>query len=75
MVLLLTGSIQGLKNAVNSYLDVYHKYDYLWQDDKLKSYNRFMKQQPSLSDYRRELDGFMKVRGFGNEHSLITFVH
>jgi len=58
VVLLLTGSIQGLRNQVSTYLDSFGMYQWLWQDDKDKAYKDFIAEEPSLEDYDRELKRF-----------------
>ena len=52
VVLLLTGSIQGLKNQVSDYLQTFIQYDWLWKEDKDAAYKSFIKQKPALDDYR-----------------------
>ena len=58
VVLLLTGSIQGLRNQVSTYLDSFGMYQWLWQDDKDKAYKDFIATEPKLEDYDRELKRF-----------------
>ena len=58
VVLLLTGSIQGLKNQVADYLASFHVYEWLWKDSKDIAYKKFMKTDPNLDDYQRELNRF-----------------
>ena len=58
VVLLLTGSIQGLRNQVTTYLDSFGIYQWLWQDDKDQAYKDFITTEPSLEDYDRELKRF-----------------
>ena len=58
VVLLLTGSIQGLRNQVATYLESFGMYQWLWQDDKDKAYKDFIAAEPSLEDYDRELKRF-----------------
>ena len=61
VVLLLTGSIQGLKNQVSDYLQTFIQYDWLWKEDKDAAYKSFIKQKPALDDYRVELKRFVVV--------------
>jgi dynein heavy chain len=58
VVLLLTGSIQGLRNQVATYLDSFGIYQWLWQDDKDQAYKNFIAGEPTLDDYDRELKRF-----------------
>ena len=43
VVLLLTGSVQGLRNQVYEYLKEFGQYDWLWKDDKDQAYKIFMR--------------------------------
>ena len=61
VVLLLTGSIQGLRNLVSDYLETFSEYSWLWTESKDKAYAKFMKTRPDLSDYNRELRNFSSV--------------
>jgi dynein heavy chain len=58
VVLLLTGSIQGLRNLVHDFLKSFKKYEWLWTEDKVKSYEKFMETNPNLDDYTHELGRF-----------------
>jgi dynein heavy chain len=55
VVLLLTGSIEGVKRQVHEYIHTFVKYDYLWRDDKKAAYEAFMSNSPSLEDFEAEL--------------------
>jgi dynein heavy chain len=72
VVLLLTGSIQGTKNSVTSYLAAFSKYDWLWKDEKNLTYRKFMASNPTLPDYERELMKFVEVE---NDINRITTLH
>lgn len=61
VVLLLTGSVQGVRNQVNEYLQTFHNYDWLWRDDKDVAYKRFMQHRPALEDYEEELKKFVRI--------------
>jgi dynein heavy chain len=65
VALLLTGCIQGIRNTVQDYLNSFASYDWLWYDDKEKTYQEFMKGSPSLDEYDR------KLRSFGAEEEKI----
>jgi dynein heavy chain len=66
VALLLTGCIQGIRNTVQDYLNSFAQYDWLWHDDKDKSYNSFKNSSPSLDDF----DG--KLRSFGRTDDEIA---
>ena len=72
--LLLTGSIQGLRNLVKNYLETFSEYSWLWTESKDKAYAKFMKTRPELSDYNRELRNFSdvehQVEGIGSMHNI-----
>ena len=72
--LLLTGSIQGLRNLVVDYLATFSDYSWLWTESKDKAYAKFMKTRPELSDYNRELRNFSDVEsaveGIGSVHNI-----
>ena len=60
-VLLLTGALHGTKNLVYEYLKTFRKYDWLWKDDKEHTYKEFMKTNPSISAFEKELKSFMAI--------------
>ena len=66
VVLLLNGSIEGVKRQVHDYLHTFVKYDYLWRDDKKSAYNDFMSKDPSLEDFEAELKKYDLV-----EHEIV----
>ena len=59
VVLLLTGSVQSLRNHVSTYLSTYQNYDWLWKQDKETSYDNFLKDAPTLDDFKRKLQSFV----------------
>ena len=61
VVLLLTGSIEGVKRQVHEYIHTFVKYDYLWRDDKKAAYDAFMAMNPSLEDFEAELKKYDMV--------------
>eukprot|EP00941_MAST-03F_sp_MAST-3F-sp1_P001388 g1388.t1 len=71
-VLLLTGSIQGTKNQVREYLNDFHKYDWLWKQDKDAEYKKFIKGNPELEEYEQKLNTFVNVE---KQISLIPPMH
>ncbi len=48
MVLLLTGSIEGMKENVLQYIGHFNQYSFLWQKDLATEYAAFMSTNPSL---------------------------
>ena len=48
IVLLLTGSIEGVKRQVHEYINTFAKYDYLWKENKKEAYEKFMSNEPTL---------------------------
>lgn len=69
VVLLLTGSIQGTKAEVESYLTSFGNFEWLWKSDADGIYKEFMKKNPAIDDYERELQKFAQV------DEQITAVH
>ena len=61
VALLLTGSVQGLKNAVRDSLKQFTAYSWLWKEDKARSYQNFINRRPSLDAYEEELLRFTQV--------------
>jgi len=59
--LLLTGSVQGLKQNVTKYLERFYEYQWLWSDDKDRAYAKFMATKPSLQEYEAKLTEFQEV--------------
>ena len=72
VALLLTGCIQGIRNTVKEYLESFSKYNWIWHDDKDVSYNKFMKNTPSLDDFDRKLRSF---GGVDNEIGSLNDIH
>ena len=60
-VLLLTGSLEGVKRQVYEYLQTFAKYDYLWKGNKKKEYEAFMSKEPTLEDFETELKKYDHV--------------
>ena len=61
VALLLTGSIHSLRNTVGTFLDTFHVYDWLWQEDKEESYQTFLKGEPALEDFEGKLKSFVSI--------------
>ena len=61
IVLLLTGAVEGAKTQINDYLTTFDQYNYLWQNDKQKAYDTFMKTEPDIESFSKELKKYMDV--------------
>ncbi|OQS07437.1 dynein heavy chain [Thraustotheca clavata] len=61
VVLLLTGSVQGLRNSVTEYLESFKQYEWLWMENKDVSYENFLKKNPELQDFERKLKSFVII--------------
>lgn len=58
-VLLMTGSVEGTKTQVETYLSTWKKYDPLWLDDRQKAYEVFMQSKPDLDTFSIEIQKYM----------------
>lgn len=72
VVLLLTGSVQGLRNNVTEYLCSFKKYEWLWMEQKDVSYENFLKKNPELQDFEKKLKSFVEI---DEEISSLTPIH
>ncbi|RYE84765.1 MAG: hypothetical protein EOO65_01700, partial [Methanosarcinales archaeon] len=61
VVLLLTGSIQGARDDVASFLDTFNGFRQLWQSEPDAAYREFIKCSPTIADYEHELSKFAAV--------------
>ncbi|KAF0705126.1 hypothetical protein As57867_007104, partial [Aphanomyces stellatus] len=61
VVLLLTGSVQGLRNTVTEYLESFKQHEWLWMENKDMSYENFLKKNPELQDFERKLKSFVII--------------
>ena len=66
IVLLLTGAVEGAKSHVHDYITTFDQFNYLWQNDKQKEYEKFMKSgpegtAPDLESFSAELKKYMEV--------------
>eukprot|EP00002_Diphylleia_rotans_P021973 TRINITY_DN428_c1_g1_i1.p1 TRINITY_DN428_c1_g1~~TRINITY_DN428_c1_g1_i1.p1 ORF type:complete len:4548 (+),score=958.95 TRINITY_DN428_c1_g1_i1:229-13872(+) len=59
MVLLLTGSIEGLKIQVHDFLATFQKYEYLWRNDIQAAYAEFLNSNPSLDEFEGEMKKYL----------------
>ena len=64
-VLLLTGAVEGTKQQVAEYMQSFRQYDWLWKDDMNAKYAIFMKTNPGLEQFEKELQYYM-----GNEDDI-----
>ena len=71
-VLLLTGSMEGAKRQVYSYLSSFDKYEWLWQGNMKAEYSAFMKRGPSLVNFEEELKKYVNLE---REIAHISPVH
>jgi len=60
MVLLLTGALLGAELAINSYLDHFLKYRFLWEKNMQKAYQDFLQSSPTLEDFDDELSMYVQ---------------
>ncbi|KAJ0399007.1 hypothetical protein P43SY_008327 [Pythium insidiosum] len=72
VVLLLTGSVQGLRNNVTEYLNSFKQYEWLWMEQKDNAYEAFLKTNPELQDFERKLKSFVEI---DEEISTLTPVY
>ena len=72
VALLLTGSLQGIRNTVADYLHSFGQFDWLWQKDKSEAYKEFLATSPTLEDYAAQLKSF---QGTDAEISEIATCH
>lgn len=63
VVLLLTGSIQGVRNTIDKFLEHFYRFDWLWKNDVDESYKRFMETKPEINDYEKSLQYFLDTQG------------
>jgi len=61
VVLLLTGSMQGVRDHVTDFLKTFRKYNWLWLKDADAEYAEFMSKRPGIDDYDRQLGKFLEV--------------
>lgn len=61
VVLLLTGSIEGLKNQVMEYVGTFSRYDFLWKLDLAAEYAAFMRGNPTLEQFEAEMKKYMAI--------------
>eukprot|EP01138_Halocafeteria_seosinensis_P007479 gb/GECG01007645.1/.p1 GENE.gb/GECG01007645.1/~~gb/GECG01007645.1/.p1 ORF type:complete len:3314 (+),score=514.53 gb/GECG01007645.1/:1-9942(+) len=67
VLLLLTGSVQSLRDQVNNYLSSFDRYAWLWRQDADSAYKEFMQSNPGIDDYEEQLKFFMKIEEEINE--------
>jgi dynein heavy chain len=72
VILLLTGSIQGTKNNVNTFLKTFEDYDWLWNKKIDESLKKFNSTNPGLEDFEEKLKEFS---GFEEKIKQMTDYH
>ena len=72
LVLLMCGSIEGVKIQVIEYLATFGRYIFGWQNDKQAAYQNFMKGNPALNAFEGELRVYMELE---NEINAISTFH
>jgi dynein heavy chain len=74
VILLLTGSIQGTKNAVHTFVESFEEYQWLWNKNISEELKRFTANQPQLEDYEEKLKEFSdfekKVNKIQSAHQI-----
>lgn len=58
VILLLTGSIQGTKNLVHTFLKSFEDYDWLWKNKISDNIKKFHATNPQLEDFEEKLREF-----------------
>jgi dynein heavy chain len=61
VILLLTGSVQGMKSAAEDFLSPFKEYDWMWKEDKGTKFKEFMDSKPELEQYEDELRKFQDL--------------
>ncbi|KAL4452763.1 hypothetical protein ABPG75_008425, partial [Micractinium tetrahymenae] len=72
VVLLLTGSVEGMKAQTVEYLKTFSQYEFLWRTDLQAEYEAFMRSAPTLEECEAQLKRIMAVE---QEIALIPPVH
>jgi dynein heavy chain len=61
VVLQLTGTFAGLRKKVDDHLQMFHGYDWLWQNSKSEDYKAFMATEPTTEDYVKKIKYYTSV--------------
>ena len=72
VALLLTGSIQGIRNIVSDYITSFQKYSWIWETDKEETCLKFVQGNPTLDDFETQLCRFANVE---NDVEKLASVH
>eukprot|EP00887_Chlorella_sp_A99_P001633 scaffold8.g1633.t1 len=72
VVLLLAGSIDGMKQQAAEYMKSFQAFEFLWKTSVQAEYEAFMQRSPSLEEYEGQLKRLMAVE---TDIGLITPVH
>ena len=72
VILLLTGSIQGTKNAVHTFVESFEEYQWLWGKNINNELRLFTSNSPQLEDYEEKLREFTN---FENKVNKIQSAH
>jgi dynein heavy chain len=68
VILLLTGSIQGTKNAVHTFVESFDEYQWLWTQSVSESLKKFATKDATLEDYEE------KTAEFVNFHDKVKVI-
>jgi len=72
VVLLLTGSIRGTRVQVEEFLNTFDKFAWMWKSDADAIYKEFVKKDPNVDDYEREL---LKFSGVDDQITSVHLLH
>lgn len=61
VVFQLTGAFAAMRSRVQQYLMSFHKYDFLWREDKTDAINVFLDDEPTLDDFEREIQRYHEL--------------
>ena len=61
VVLLLTGSVQSLRDQVDAYLSTFRRFSWMWETDIDSTFRTFAATKPSTSQYEQELGRFLAI--------------
>jgi len=67
VILLLTGSIQGTKNAVHTFVESFEEYQWLWNKKISEELKAFTATEPQLEDYEEKLKEFTRYENKVNK--------
>eukprot|EP00003_Mantamonas_plastica_P000096 TRINITY_DN1008_c0_g2_i7.p1 TRINITY_DN1008_c0_g2~~TRINITY_DN1008_c0_g2_i7.p1 ORF type:complete len:3819 (+),score=1555.84 TRINITY_DN1008_c0_g2_i7:2346-13802(+) len=77
VVLLMTGSIEHLRNTVHNYLETFTSYDYLWTEDKALQYRSFVAEhgaEPPIDQFELKIQEYetkeMTINNIPMNHNI-----